>query len=369
MFRIIIFLIINFCKCTNFIYTEISNIDVAYYIDLEFESKMKSKCLPLVMNLGFSYINGQISYSKNIESMGQTYINYINQPQLKANIFKDKIFFKNTNLSLNSFQYLYLDQHRSDGAISLAYTFMDQKFDIIHQMYNDKLINKKNFAFYIDSLFRGKLFFGGIPPNLTKIYKYSQSCQVRGGNFWGCDLYAVKYGNKIYNNIHLSFFQSDFNGILVPFDFFEQYFKEVIEGYILNRTCTIREIGKKVEYECNCQELDYFPSISFQFYNFEITFTRNDLFLNYTRVCFFSIKNNYNSINNWEFGLPAFKKYIVQFDYGENWIRFYSEDPSFGNKRYMHNYFGIIKILCIILIIISSALSIIVLIINYSKHF
>lgn len=368
MLRIIIFLIINFCKCTNFIYTEISNIDVGYYIDIEFESRMKTKCLPLVMNLGFSYINGQKSFSKNIKLLGHTYINYLNQSQLKADVFKDKIFFKNTNLSLNSFQYLYLGSHRSDGAISLAYNFMDKKFDMIKQMYNDKLIHKQNFAFYIDSLFRGKIFFGGIPPNLTKIYKYSQSCQVRGGDSWGCDLYAVKYKNKIYSNIHLAFFQSDFNGILVPFDFFEQYFKDVIEGYILNRTCTKGENGKKVEFKCNCQGLDYFPSISFHFDNLEIIFTKNELFLNYTKMCYFAIKNNYNSISKWEFGLPAFKKYIVQFDYDENLIKFYSEDPSFGAKRYLDNYFVKFKILCIIFIIISCALSIILLIATYSKY-
>lgn len=368
MFQIIIFLIINFCKCTNFIYTEISNIDVAYYIDLEFESRIKNKCLPLVMNLGFSYINGPKSFSKNIKSMGHTYINYLNQSQLKADIFKDKIFFKNTNLSLNSFQYLYLDSHRSDGAISLAYNFMDEKFDMIKQMQNDKLIHKKNFAFFIDSLFRGKLFFGGIPPNLTKIYKNSQSCRVRRDDSWGCDLYAVKYDNKIYNNIHLAFFQSDFNEILVPLDFFEQYFKDVLEGYILNRTCTKKENGKKAGFQCNCQQLEYFPSISFHFDNLEIIFTKNELFLNYTRMCYFAIKNNYNSINKWEFGLPAFKKYIVQFDYDENLIKFYSKDPSFGIKKYLHKYYVKIKILCIILIIISCAFSIILLIANNTKY-
>ena len=66
------------------------------------------------------------------------------------------------------------------------------------------------------------------------------------------------------------------------------------------------------QFDCICSEIEDFPNITFIFDNVQLSFTKEDLFGNFSDRCMFNI--NSNRANDWVFGVTFLSKYYTYFD-------------------------------------------------------
>ena len=133
---------------------------------------------------------------------------------------------------MKSFYYLQCDSITSENSISLAHKFIDDRYSIVSQLYNQKLIDSRKFSFYIDTLFSGQLLFGDIPHNISNIFKYKITLPVDINEIkWKSNLKSVMYLNNEYDNKDEIYFDSAISNIMAPFSFFSEYNDKVMKDF------------------------------------------------------------------------------------------------------------------------------------------
>ena len=339
-------------KCEKTISTYLTNIDVSYMTTLNYDEGKMYRSFDIKMDIGFSYVNQRFPEHEGRTHVGDMKVDVYRYHNTSAKIYLEEIGFRISKETLKSFYYLQCDSITSENSISLAHKFIDDRYSIVSQLYNQKLIDSRKFSFYIDTLFSGQLLFGDIPHNISNIFKYKITLPVDINEIkWKSNLKSVMYLNNEYDNKDEIYFDSAISNIMAPFSFFSEYNDKVMKDFIFDNICNMETMGDQVRYKCQCRGLNNFPSIDFVFKgNIKFHFEKEDLFLNYTDVCYFRIENNFYDKHQWIFGLPVLKKYIIEFDYTNEVINFYSKLPfnSINGNTIQRNIYIIISLTLLI---------------------
>lgn len=253
-----------------------------------------------------------------------------------AELLKSYLELRATHTIINPFYFYYIDEHQTvyeEDCISLKYKYKDEKFSIIHQLKKQNTIKSLSFGLSkIDSI-KGYLFFGGIPNSeieRTK-RKHIGKCKVNlQSDNWGCDLQYIIVNNKselLFVNKYPTFFDVLDSKIIIPNDFFTFLEKNFFSSLINESKCSKVIVSDKNWIECLTKFLPEKMNITFIINNLLFNFNVHDLFTINEKKSFFNLITHSKYENQWIFGNFFFEKYITLFDYENNDITFYSENP------------------------------------------
>jgi len=118
---------------------------------------------------------------------------------------------------------LELDGTISDGLLGLGLYFEHNKnFSLIYGLYQQGIINKPSFTFYLtDSSFSNRLYIGDIKENtrLAGFWAQAQSCQVNNSSrifskYWACDVLSISTSNETFEKSNLDFLEDSYDDTL-----------------------------------------------------------------------------------------------------------------------------------------------------------
>jgi hypothetical protein len=295
----------NFSWTTHNPYTNYDDINYIKDEDLIIENNNKNKAQLFLVNLYFYDISpifpseDYISYS-SIYKIDQFPLYYI-----------PDIFFHNYD------------------SISLAYSYHNESFSILHYLYTNKIIPHKSFAIKYDedSTTSGLMYLGGIPNHIVKNYSYYSKCKVNNlSDKWACELTSIQFNGKYYNHTIYPYFQTNSIYILSSSKFIE-YIENVFFGKLLDEfICEIVGTWDSKEYQCICDRIPDDLKMSFVLDGIIFTLNKDELFKKSHNMCLFLIKENFLVKDQWVFGSIFYSKYLTYFDQEAGTITFYSNN-------------------------------------------
>ena len=249
-----------------------------------------------------------------------------------------------------------------DQGIGLGYKFDDDRYSLVHLLYNNKLIEHKMYAlFFNDDQKEGTISFGGIPNNEHLQYTFHGYCNaVDEYTSWGCNMTSIAFDNKSQRFSYYAALSNGLYGIYSKklFDFFVN---NIMQNEIKADICSIHE--DETEYrkyvKCNKEIEKINKNVTFTFGNMILKLKLIDLFeKNQNLYDSLVSNNNFHFYNKYDvlFGIKFFTffKYLV-FNYDDKRIEFYSND--FSITMIVSEYFVItttlyiiINVLCLIMI-------------------
>lgn len=337
----------------EYIYLEISNIDVAYQGYIDFSVPSKKHYFHYNMEIPFSYVtkysvNQGYFQTSDIDFSSKINVSLFNNEQLIAHTLKSSMYFSKikTNPKLEKFTFLFFPTTAVADTLSLAHNFISDEYNLIERLYKENIITKRKFSFYINSAFTGELILGEIPSSIKSKFKYKSQCNVvkqNKENIWSCNLDSIKIkGGKdkldinyyVQKDNKISYFQTTDKSIKVPRYFFDYINETIFTEYLNKNICNSHTIGLKHFFKCECEETYPFPTFYFEFEGMTIVLDRDMIFQDYITVCYFQIETWDDLSNNeWVFGIPVFKMFIPEFNFDEEVITFYSKDRSILNLK------------------------------------
>ena len=271
------------------------------------------------------------------------------------------------NISFNKIELYNISVYQSnfisfipDIGISLSHKFEDDSYSIIHMLYNQHMISKRQFAFVpFQYRKKGQLYIGHMDIN-----NYSNEGYFNVDDkysTWGSSITGMTInGNEIEMNEY-SFIHSGFEDMIssnLIFNYMREEFIEEIE----NEICTIAiNVGEESCIICK-EYVDRNDSIFIiEIGNMTITFTFEDLFkksMHQWKSKF--ISNPYKQYKNHTLLGSSFIQMfdVVLFDYDNSQVRFYSNTIKIemnirsNNVRIVKMLIGFTSILLVINILI-----------------
>lgn len=316
--------------------------------------------IPIDITNHFTWVTSQI-FIKNL-SQTATVLQEdpltVQSKVVSAQLLLDQIEVPNQNQIINGFLFFYVknkDSLTTNGALGLSYKVTSKKISFVHRLEEASIISKLTFSIKSNNYLGGQIYFGGIPNDIIQYYPYTSSCKVNNTEKqWGCNLNYVYIGDNSkekysYNNI--SFFTSNNYNSFIPLDFLIYLNNTLFSNYYDLRACfNVNENDKKMV-KCDCKKIKNFPNITFVIDNNHYSFTKDDLFIISGEECRFIFQHNRNLDNKWYFGDSLFMKYMIEFDYSQSEVRFYSEDQFSYQIKNPSDYFYLYLVIIIILII------------------
>ena len=213
------------------------------------------------------------------------------------------------------------------NGIGLGYYITDEKFSIVHCLYNDGKIKQRKFAIgeYNNKEEYGLLYFGGIPSSVTDKKEYKAKCKVPKGSLnWSCKLDKVIISNNTYDaKGDQMLFETSFENMIVPEKFLD-FINETVLPY--RKNCYY--IKNKVSFiRCNIDELDALPLYHFVFDEIDFTIPMGRLFVDGYEIAdsvLLSNRDIEDNKNMWIFGGRFLENYISVYDYDKSTIEFYT---------------------------------------------
>jgi hypothetical protein len=215
-------------------------------------------------------------------------------------------------------------------SISFAYSFQNESFSVLHQLYKNKIIPHKSFAIQLDDPFTssGIMYIGGIPKQLLSNYSYSSQCFVNKTiNQWSCELTSIELNGEVYNNVIYPSFQTNTIRILSPKGFMDYVEKVYFRDLIKDSKCLKVERYEVDEIQCSCEDIPENFTMHFEINGNIFTLNRTELFEKVRSTCTFMIQENYLDDKQWVFGSIFFYKYLTYFNTETSSITFYSLTP------------------------------------------
>ena len=172
--------------------------------------------------------------------------NFRKQKSLHYIIYKDSIKLGNTDKTYENFHFYYFE-NKTDyfDSIALAYIVKVSTLCLVHSFFFDSIIEHKRFAFIRSKFFEGSLYFGGFPSEFKQNH-YNASCHILvDRSTWGCKLPTVYLGERQFENIWFSYFQTNINVIKAPKQFIQflsdNYFEDKINKGLCQKIQVLTE--------------------------------------------------------------------------------------------------------------------------------
>ena len=253
----------------------------------------------------------------------------------------------NSSLNYNNFSYILATKMNGivkniSGEIGLSMKkenktnyIYPQNTNFLQQLFDNKLIGKKNFGIKYDSEYSGRFIIGGNLNELDSAYKGEEPIKIDIDN-------NVPNNNKDFWLLKLIIKQNQYAETSYGFLEYETglifgsngYRNNFIKNYFQNKGCTENEITSSpysfYQYTCKDEnQFSDFPDLNLGFegkYNF--TLTKNDLFKKVGNSYFFLIvfQKTQRDINYWRLGQLFFKKYPM----------FLNQDEEGKNKQILY---------------------------------
>ena len=242
-----------------------------------------------------------------------------------------------------------------DFGLGLAYKFDDEQFSLIHTLYNNNLIEKKQYAFFINQV-NDSFHIGGIPNNEHLYYPYKGRCSIdKTQREWGCNLTFLSYKDNFENTNITGIFYTGLNRMFYSDFLFSFFEKKVFKDYISNKTCVI-EINDENKKSLLCYSgINNDDYIELTLGKMTIQVKLRDLFIKDSSFVFVSQfssnpfqKNNYTFFIG--FGFLKLFNYSI-FDYDTSTVELYSDTNKITNVR---NQSHLLFIIMVIIICISN---------------
>ena len=353
-----------FLSALNKITLEYSLYNLIPFIPLSFPTNPDPIYFPINTNLEYTWLNNNslTNYKyceinqgpKKIKLKDDEYQVFPCQTEVE---YDHKTILPNYNFFMLK-NIVYLIEKREYGC-GLSFKFQDEKFSLVHQLFNSKLIDRKSFAFEpVTGQKRGYIHFGGTPyEHRTDRFNYQGSCHVTGNSSWGCALKSILIGNKTYSFNINTVFQSSLENMIESIKFFEIMTEDVFKKEIERHVCEIVVNYEEKRYlECSPDAFDGKMNVTFEFNDLKISFPILQLFF-FADVKYHSrFSYDYNDPNMFDFGFAFFNRFNLSiFDYDEQSIKFYSENiliTQNSNDSYFKFLLCIVFTLCLISILI-----------------
>lgn len=239
-----------------------------------------------------------------------------NDEIIEAEIKKELLVFPSYNIKFNNLYFYYFKGNFIDS-ISFSRTFLDNRNSIVHQLYNNKYINKLQFGIFSNSsILNGILYIGEIPKELYE-NKTRNTIKVNT-NFdtWGIDIGSEIEGYFNSTHINYGYFNGKDKKILAPSSFMKEFEENVLSSLIKKKLCQ----KNKETYQCELSVFDSFPSLVIKSQGYQFPLKKEDLFFQKENYCILLIEENTKNKFYWEIGTLFLNKYSLIFDYESNEI-------------------------------------------------
>lgn len=281
---------------------------------------------------------------------------YLNNKKIKIEKLK---FILAKDLSQNAIEY--------SGELGLKlqshYSSFNNTINIIYQLKEKKIIDKFSFYLKYNKEDEGELIIGDYLHNIDNGFKESEFIFIQIPivsnvlNYAMTNNFGYIENEKIINYTFFISLQYEFGLIQsIP----EYYFKikKKFFGNFPNE-CLEKEFKKEnlkdktfIYFVCSKKvDLKNFPKLIIENLEmkYNLTFNYEDLFFNYNDKNYFFIvfEKPFNSYQNWIFGKPFFKKYLIMFDRDKKRIAIYNSSKTKISIPY--NLIIIVTLLLIIL--------------------
>ena len=308
--------------------------DIQYkYIDINGQSSVF-----YIPSLGTSkYDYHPLTLNKNGENVLVRQVN---------NEFRFKNKHNNNIIKLNYTVYVLQNNYSNNDNESIPFPiqYNDVQLSLLHQAFNQKLINKLSFTIEPNANHQeGVVHFGSIPKSLT-VNTIKHTCRNDNYLFWGCNLnyiYFGKYGN--YSNVFeiksKVKFHTDSSLFYVPRRFLEWTQTTIFKDGFDERICSKKTLLHYSFIECRCE---YFhkvlENVFFSFDDKEFKFNRTEIYDVFGAggecLFYFIYNSKIKDENVWSFGTFFLDEYITQFDYDKKSVTFYSHQPVYKGRYF-----------------------------------
>lgn len=302
--------------------------DISIHYDL-FNKKLETKMffdnkesnnitITISQQLPYNIIN---SYQAHLNSV----VDYIpllyDSNTIFVNTYKGNLSLSLTIDPLNEL-YLYGYNNIERNYISLAYKIKDN-FSIIEKLYQQKIIDKKQYTIRPLTYFQGLLYFNDI----SKIVENKERafCIIdEKRTTWGCGLKRVEFRDKeIFEFGKYAMFLYDKRKMIVPCKFIH-YVKEVIDKYISRTICDFEHRNGKMYLLCDQFHSMSYNVLKFVFNGVTVSLRMEELFIFHAHEKSESYFKCYEGKEDiWIFGSNFLSNYMITFDYDEKSVSFY----------------------------------------------
>ena len=274
--------------------------------------------------------------------------------------YEDDIYFNNIT-KLPNFNFFVFDSARfyhRDSGIGLAYLFNNFSFSIVHELYRNKIIDKKQFVFEMRNN-NATIHYGGVPYDKHLHYPNKGYCNVvKSKSTWGCMLTGIYYKGKKEQYNNYTIFHSARLEIIISNKFYDTMKNFVLKDLIDKNIClSIEDKSRKSNIKCNLNETNLSDR------TIEIEFDGNikvqipviklfDLSTNTTAVSLFYREGFSENNDNIIVGFPFMRLFsFMVFDYDNSTIDFYSFSYQIDENINTSSIDTIKRILCIIILL------------------
>lgn len=215
--------------------------------------------------------------------------------------------------------------------VGFAFKFEDEKYSVIHQMYNSNKILQKKFALVPDRKHNnqnGTFYFGDIPEGLI-VNKKRGKCSINENyHTWGCNIDKIIIGDNIVHTINqYAHFSVSNNNIFVPSSFFSIIERDLFANYMKNMECKKEKYNDKMHFYCTDTVIGTFPDIQIVFGKTKLTIPTDKLFIcDFYSKCDFLMINRLDYDDHFIIGTPLLSSLDLLFDYDDKSLTFYSNE-------------------------------------------
>ena len=287
----------------------------------------------LVTNMTFSLFDSKRDFIQTVPSNVLNERNITLTRKREAYVYKTDIEVFKKYLSNYKFLISKDDLFFEDEGIALGYKFEDDSYSIVHQLFNNKVIDHKNFAFQVNGRKEhGKLHLGGIANNTHLSFPYKGYCNVDDKySSWGCTLTSITYNHTKYPIHSYAIFHSGYNSFIASNYLFQFMLDVMVKDAISKGICEEKLsviFGKWVK--CNDRfDINRYHTIDFLFGDMIVQFDIKELFIkDLSNNWYSSIVSNKNENSDdiiLGFNFIKYFNYSL-FDYDNKKVYLYSDN-------------------------------------------
>ena len=235
-----------------------------------------------------------------------------------------KVSIKNLN------SYLTIQKNKNQiNTLALSH-YINPNNSIVHQLYNNHIISKRQFNILYSFPNEGTLSFGKEGSFMRDMKNFIRECKAVEQKYWGCHLSGFFNGNYSIKINRDAIFDNVQKYIIVPLEFFEYLKKNIFEEYLKQKKCKIYENYFLQKIICDKEIKENFEIMHFIFDdNVDLRLYSKDLFDEQNSVIIIYEKQNIEFI----FGISFLSNYNIIYNYDEDKIKFFGAGHSYLDKK------------------------------------
>lgn len=324
------------------------------YIENTFREVTPSVFLPIHTYQNATFLSKVIYKIDDPDNLTETMEVKVNNKSFHSSIVTKSVYY-NTKLNneiIKTFPFLHVDSFMFDffsSGYGATCKFNDESFSFIHQLYNNKKIDSKQFTIIPreeENLTIGSIHFGS-PPQKTDntYYQFNGKCKVNNKfPYWGCHLISIKIGELFLPINKYSVFNTCDMYMIKSKEFFKFIEMKLLNKNILNHTCFVNENEEGLFFlKCITRNILLDKDIIFEFEGFIFKLELKLLFRCLGDTCTsrfgYKIEEDGGDDSIVFFGYPFMSLFNgINFNYDKEEISFYSTDLIFQNVKEKNKY-------------------------------